>query len=229
VKAFRALGLEFHERLLEAALKPLRQPGLDELYHAIASSSLSARDVVHAVYPELRPTPRPMEPAGLVGPRLRATPKGGVVPAMPVTGLPNGMTLHFAGCCHPIPGDRIVGIVTTGKGVTIHVQDCHMLENFSASPERFLDVDWEREAVESAHRTVRLTVEAVDRPELLSGLANAIAKQKGALTGLKVQRRDLDECDLTLEVEVRDVRHLAEVMGTLRACQGVIKVDRSRG
>ncbi len=229
VKAFRANGLDFQERLLDPAIKALRQTGLDELFHAVASASISARDVVHAVYPELRPTPRPMEPAGLVAPRPRAAPAGRSVPAMPVTGLLNGMSLHFAGCCHPIPGDGIVGIVTTGKGVTIHVQDCHMLENFSATPERFIDVAWDAEAVEQAHRTVRLTVEAVDRDGLLSGLATAIAKQKGSLTGLKVHKRDLDECDLSLEVEVRDVRHLAEVMGCLRACQGVIKVDRSRG
>jgi GTP pyrophosphokinase len=229
VKAFRANGLDFQEKLLEAALKALRQPGLDELYHAVASASISAKDVVHAVYPELRPTPRPMEPAGLVAARPRNAPKRNTVSAMPVTGILNGMSLHFAGCCHPIPGDRIVGIVTTGKGVTIHVQDCHMLENFSATPERFLDVEWDQESVEQSTRSVRLTVEAVDRPELLSGLANAIAKQKGTLTGLKVHKRDLDECDLSLELEVRDVRHLAEVMGTLRACQGVIRVDRSRG
>ncbi|MBY0339493.1 MAG: bifunctional (p)ppGpp synthetase/guanosine-3',5'-bis(diphosphate) 3'-pyrophosphohydrolase [Acetobacteraceae bacterium] len=228
VKAFRANGLEFQEKMLEPALKPLRQLGLDELYHAVASGGVSPRDVVHAVYPELRPTPRSVEPVSLVAPRGKAVQqKRSGVPSMPVTGLLNGMSLHFAGCCHPIPGDRIVGIVTTGKGVTIHTSGCHMLENFSATPERFLDVDWDLDAVDQSHRTVRLAVEAVDRPDLLSGLANAITKQKGALTGLKVQKRDLDECDLTLEVEVRDTRHLAEVMGTLRACGGVMKVDRS--
>jgi GTP pyrophosphokinase len=227
VKAFRANGLEFQEKMLEPALKPLRQIGLDELYHAVASGGVSPKDVVHAVYPELRPTPRSVEPTGLVAPRGKPTQKRPGVPAMPVTGLLNGMSLHFAGCCHPIPGDRIVGIVTTGKGVTIHTDGCHMLENFSATPERFLDVDWDLDAVEQSHRTVRLSVEAVDRPDLLSGLANAITKQRGALTGLKVQKRDADECDLTLEVEVRDTRHLAEIMGTLRACGGVMRVDRT--
>ena len=50
------------------------------------------------------------------------------------------MALHFAGCCHPLPGDRIVGIVTTGKGVTIHTIDCETLESFAETPERWLDV-----------------------------------------------------------------------------------------
>ena len=62
---------------------------------------------------------------------------------MPITGLVAGMAVHYAGCCHPLPGDRIVGIVTTGKGVTIHTKDCQTLESFAATPERFIDVDWD--------------------------------------------------------------------------------------
>ncbi len=54
------------------------------------------------------------------------------------------MAVHFAGCCHPLPGDRIVGIVTTGKGVTIHTIDCETLEGFADTPERWIDVSWER-------------------------------------------------------------------------------------
>ncbi len=82
------------------------------------------------------------------GPMLgRAERPGGrattIQASMPVTGLVSGMPYHFAGCCHPLPGERILGIVTTGKGVTIHAADCRSLENFAAAPERFLDIDWD--------------------------------------------------------------------------------------
>ena len=63
--------------------------------------------------------------------------------ARAITGLVAGMSVHYAGCCHPLPGDPIVGIVTTGKGVTIHINDCPTLESFAATPERFIDVDWD--------------------------------------------------------------------------------------
>ncbi|MBX9594938.1 MAG: bifunctional (p)ppGpp synthetase/guanosine-3',5'-bis(diphosphate) 3'-pyrophosphohydrolase [Roseomonas sp.] len=232
VKAFRQNGLEFQEKLLEPAVKLLRQSGVEEMFHAVAAGSISARDVVNAAFPELRAPARGMEPMGLVGPRGRIGRNGqkqAPVPAVPITGVVAGMQLHFAQCCHPIPGDRIVGIVTTGKGVTIHTHDCHMLENFAATPERFLDVDWEQGALGPAAHVVRLTVAAVNGPQLLSGVANAISKQKGVLTNLRLARREDDECDLALDVEVRDTRHLAEVMGTLRACEGVVRVDRARG
>ncbi|WP_328805765.1 RelA/SpoT family protein [Sabulicella rubraurantiaca] len=228
VKAFRQQGLDFQEKLLEPAAKALRQSGVEELFHAVASGSLSARDVVHAAFPELRGPPRPLEPTALMANRSRA---GGTraVPSQPITGLVAGMQLHFAHCCHPIPGDRIVGIVTTGKGVTVHTHDCHMLENFAATPERFLDVEWDEAALGPASHTVRLALSAVNGPGLLSGVANAIAKQKGTLTNLRLGKRDDDECELQIDVEVRDTRHLAELMGTLRASEGVIRVDRAKG
>lgn len=228
VKAFRANGLDFQEKLLEPAAKALRQSGVEELFHAVASGSLSARDVVHAAFPELRGPQRAIEPAALIANRGRKDGQRGV-PHQPITGVVAGMQLHFAHCCHPIPGDRIIGIVTTGKGVTVHTAECHMLENFSATPERFLDVDWEEAALGGAGHTVRLAVQAVNGPQLLSGVANAISKQKGVLTNLRLGKREDDECELQLDVEVRDTRHLAELMGTLRASDGVIRVDRSRG
>ncbi len=228
VKAFRANGLDFQEKLLEPVAKALKQSGVEELFHAVASGGLTARDVVHAAFPELRGPQRAIEPTALIAARARKDGQRGV-PHQPITGVVAGMQLHFAHCCHPIPGDRIVGIVTTGKGVTVHTSDCHMLENFSATPERFLDVDWDDESLGAAAHTVRLAVQAVNGPQLLSGVANAISKQKGVLTNLRLGKREDDECELHLDVEVRDTRHLAELMGTLRASEGVIRVDRSRG
>ena len=55
------------------------------------------------------------------------------------------MAIHYAHCCSPLPGDRIVGIVTSGKGITVHSIDCFSLEKFHDTPERWLDISWERE------------------------------------------------------------------------------------
>ena len=68
------------------------------------------------------------------------------------------MAMHFAGCCHPLPGDRIVGIVTTGKGVTIHTIDCETLESFADAPERWLDVAWDIDPTTTPGHVGRLHV-----------------------------------------------------------------------
>ncbi|WP_369796792.1 bifunctional (p)ppGpp synthetase/guanosine-3',5'-bis(diphosphate) 3'-pyrophosphohydrolase [Belnapia sp. F-4-1] len=241
-KAFRQEGLDFSEKLLEGALKALKQPGLPELYLLVGSGSLSAREVVQAAVPELRTPPRIADPLPLARPRgrLGAGPMLGradrpgagrgaaMAPAgMPVTGLVSGMPYHFAGCCHPLPGERILGIVTTGKGVTIHAADCPSLQNFAAAPERFLDIDWEEGAV--GHHVGRIIVETRNKPSALAALTETVAQQDGALAGLRVNHRDPESCEIALDVEVRDLRHLERIMGALRAPADNLRVERARG
>ena len=83
---------------------------------------------------------------------------------MPIRGLIPGMAVHFAGCCHPLPGDRIVGIVTTGKGVTIHTIDCETLESFADTPERWLDVAWDDDATASTPMSAASTSPSATSP-----------------------------------------------------------------
>jgi GTP pyrophosphokinase len=88
------------------------------------------------------------------------------------------MAVHFARCCHPLPGDRIVGIITTGKGVTIHTIDCATLESFSESPERWIDVGWDTvggSEGETAY-TGRLKITVANQPGSLSSLSTVIAR-----------------------------------------------------
>ena len=239
-KAFRQEGLDFSEKLLEVALKAFKQPGLNELYLLVGSGSLSAREVVQAAVPELRTATRIADPLPLARPRGRlgagpmlgrvdrpGAPRGSLPAGMPVTGLVSGMPYSFAGCCHPLPGERILGIVTTGKGVTIHAADCRSLENFSAAPERFLDIDWDEEAV--GHHVGRIIVETRNRSSALAALTETVAQQDGILAGLKVNHRDPESCEIALDVEVRDLRHLERIMGALRAPADNLRVERARG
>jgi GTP pyrophosphokinase len=144
------------------------------------------------------------------------------------------MAIRYAGCCHPVPGDPIVGIVTTGKGVTIHARDCPTLETFATTPERFIDVDWEPGArTETPARgegfTGRLSVIADNAPNSIASVTNAIAKQDAAVASLRVVNRQADFFEMLVDVEVRDLQQLAAVMASLRAASHVHEVDRARG
>ncbi len=246
-KAFRQDGLDFSEKMLEPALKALKQASLEELFVAVGSGVLGPREVLFAAVPELRAPARAVEPMMLSRPRGRlgggplVTARGdgrvegrgegrgesaAAAGPMAITGLPPGTPLHYAGCCNPVPGDAILGIINTGRAITIHRRDCHTLEGFSSTPERFFEVGWE--AQQSGAHTAKLSLCAANEPGVLSGITNAIAKQDGAIASLRITRRQ-DECDVALEAEVRDLRHLANIMAGLRACPGVIRVDRARG
>ena len=230
-KAFRQAGVDGSEKTLEPVLKTLKVAGLDDLYIAVGNGNVMPRDVVNAAYPELRQAARVPR---MVPPLL---PRGGRLPTrldndMPVTGLVPGMAYSFGGCCHPVPGDEIVGIVTTGKGVTIHGRDCQTLQAFAATPERFIDVDWNYEAVgrgKSIGHTARVSVIAGNEPATLANMTNAIAKQDGSVANLKIVSRQWDFMETLVDIDVRDTAHLSKVIAGLRGVSGVQGVERTKG
>ncbi len=226
-RAFRQEGVDGSEKVLDAALKGLKMATRDDLYVAVGNGNIGPKDVVHAAYPELRNTR-----ATRMSPNLTArTHRMSARDDMPITGLITGMTVHYAGCCHPLPGDRIVGIVATGKGVTIHTKDCQTLESFAATPERFIDVDWDTDAIggKAATHTGRISAIAVNAPSALATMTNAIAKQDGAITNLKIINRQQDFFEVLVDVEVRDTRHLGNVIAGLRGASGITQVERAKG
>ena len=155
--------------------------------------------------------------------RRKAKP-GGKNP-MPIKGLVPGMAIHFAKCCHPIPGDRIVGIVTTGKGITIHVMDCETLENYADSPERWIDVAWHT-ATEDYPHISRLRLHISHEPAALATLTNVIAKELGNINNLKITHRSSDFFEILVDVEVRDTRHLTNIIANLRSKEVIQSVER---
>jgi GTP pyrophosphokinase len=236
-KAFRQEGVDGSEKILEPAAKLLKQATLDDLYVAVATGILGPKEVVYAAYPELREARAPRMVPGFMSNALsghltarsprNAAPKPET--GMPLTGLVSGMDVHYAGCCHPLPGDKIVGIVATGKGVTVHAKDCATLENFAATPERFIDVDWDSQHIKpGTNFTGRISVIASNSASALATLANAIAKQDGAIANLKIVHRQQDFFEALVDVEVRDVRHLNQVIGGLRGAAGIAQVERAK-
>jgi GTP diphosphokinase / guanosine-3',5'-bis(diphosphate) 3'-diphosphatase len=227
-KAFRQAGVDGSEKALEPALKTLKLGSAEELYIGVGSGNLGAREVVHAAYPELRPTPRAPRVIPTLPPRPAAKPSR-FDARMPITGLVPGMAYHFAGCCHPVPGDDIVGIVATGKGVTIHARDCQTLEGFAATPERYIDVGWNLEAGPGVAHTGRISVIAENEPSALADLTNALAKHEGAISNLKIVNRQQDFLEVLVDVEVRDLMHLAKVIAGLRGVPRIKSVERAKG
>ncbi len=139
------------------------------------------------------------------------------------------MAMHFASCCHPLPGDRIVGIVTTGKGVTIHTIDCDKLEDFANEPGRWIDVSWDAGQADAALHVGRVTVTVMNVPGSLGDLSTIIAKNDGNISNLKITNRSTDFFDMTIDIEVKDLKHLTDIIAALRAMPSINSVERARG
>ena len=148
---------------------------------------------------------------------------------MPIRGLIPGMAMHFARCCHPLPGDRIVGIVTTGKGVTIHTIDCETLESFADTPERWLDVSWGDGPDTPESHVGRLKVTFQNLPGSLATFSTVIAKSGGNILNLQITGRTADFWDLLVDIYVTDNRHINNIIAALRATPIIIAVERAKG
>ncbi|HAU28903.1 MAG TPA: bifunctional (p)ppGpp synthetase/guanosine-3',5'-bis(diphosphate) 3'-pyrophosphohydrolase [Rhodospirillaceae bacterium] len=231
-KVFRQEGYDFTEKAAENVLSSFRSDTVDDLYAGIGSGVVSAREVFNTIFPAHKRQDQP-PPSLFKHPldRLRGKKEKKKDKPLPIKGLIPGMAMHFARCCHPLPGDRIVGIVTTGKGVTIHTIDCATLEVFSDMPERWLDVSWDDEAETTGveNRTGRISVSILNEPGSLGGISTIIGKNGGNITNLRIVNRTTEFWDLLLDVEVKDVKHLAGVIAALRAMRCVQSAQRTRG
>jgi GTP pyrophosphokinase len=222
-KAFRQEGQEFSERPLEAVLKNFNCASVEDLHVAVGQGLITGRAIANAAFPH------PPEAKGKVVSLARARRKAKrPETAVPIRGLIPGMALHFAGCCHPLPGDRIVGIVTTGKGVTIHTIDCDTLESFAETPERWLDVAWGGGDADAVH-VGRVNVTIANEPGNLGSLTTVIGKQGGNISNLKITNRSLDFFEIMIDIEVGDVKHLTTIIAALRANPVINSVERARG
>lgn len=225
-RAFKESGNDLTDKALSGILKTFSQPTVEDLCAQVGAGHITGRAVVEAVYPRLKITEDQDKVVPISNPKTRKDEqKGGV----PITGLIPGMAMHFAGCCHPLPGDRIVGIVTTGKGVTIHTIDCEKLTQYQEEPERWLDVAWDSDNDSQQSHVARINVTVVNEPGTLGDLSTVIAKNGGNISNLKIVDRQTDFFVMMIDIEVKDVKHLSDVIAALRASTKVNTVDRARG
>jgi GTP pyrophosphokinase len=225
-KEFQHEGYEYADKSLDGVLKKFKSEDADDLLAQVGEGMLGAREVVNAIFPGTRAKAL-LEKVVPIGRQRAKAAKGSN--AIPIRGLIPGMAMHFAGCCHPLPGDRIVGIVTTGKGVTIHTIDCETLESFAETPERWLDVAWDQGPNATESHVGRLSVVITNQPGSLGSLTTVIGKNLGNISNLKITNRSIDFFEVLVDVEVKDVRHLTNIIAALRATPAISSVDRARG
>ena len=138
------------------------------------------------------------------------------------------MAVHLATCCHPLKGDRIVGIQTEGKGVTVHTIDCVSLEIFANTPEKWLDISWDLDKNEDSSNVGRLRLTLTNEPGALHIVTGIIASNFGNIHNISVSNRAHDFFDFRVDVEVEDVKHLTEIIAALRTEPMVHGVGRLR-
>jgi GTP pyrophosphokinase len=203
-----------HDRLLEAA-KHHGQESLDDFYAAIGYGAISAQSVVMRL--------------GVVDDAQLALPATAPAQAraggVRVKGV-GDLLVRFGKCCHPIPGDPIVGFITRGKGVTVHLNRCPTIVN-EREVARLIDVEWE--AAPAQTYPIAIRVEAYDRTGLLNDIAGAVAESKVNIVAANVSVTLDHTAVVVATLQVASVSQLARVMGRIEQVKDVIAVQRDLG
>ena len=212
-QAFERRGKEITDKALESAARKLGKSGVDDLLEAIGAGEVAGRRVVSIVYPAQ--DGEPPEPLSEPG-------------APVVRGVRRGVAVRFGACCRPVPGDRIVGILDEA-GVEVHAIDCPVLETHEHQLDRWLDLRWDEDAGQFATHLARIALTLSNEPGALARICALIAEQRANIANLVTAERTPDFFRMLLDVEVRDVKHLAGILSALEAQPIVSAAARSRG
>jgi GTP diphosphokinase / guanosine-3',5'-bis(diphosphate) 3'-diphosphatase len=130
-----------------------------------------------------------------------------------ITGAERGV-LSFANCCHPLPGDDIIGYLSSGKGIVVHREECPNVIELRKSPERCVAIEWDRD-VQGDYRA-QLRIEVINRPGVLATVAAAIAAADSNIENVEYVERDAAAATLLFAMEVKNRKHLADVIRRVR-------------
>ena len=213
--SFEKEELEYSEQAINKIINLFNCNSIDNLFELVGSGSLTASSVLKKIYPELKFNKIKSNVKSSQGVKLK--------------GLTLGMSYNLAGCCSPIQGDKIVGIVTAGLGVSIHTIDCETLNSYSDSPERWLDVSWDIDNESQQLLVSRISVTLINKPGSLGKVTSVIAKNNGNISNIRFYTRKVDFYELIIDIEVRNNIHLTNIIAALRLLSEVSSVERVKG
>ncbi|KPH82446.1 RelA/SpoT family protein [Bosea vaviloviae] len=250
-RAFSRAERPFTDEKLKAALKRLARTAVDDVLAAVGRGEMYSGDVVKAVYPDLEPEKR-----GAPDPRSAGATTGNgkgwfelrkgdnlkfklpgeaqltEIPgddAIPIRGLGGDLPVSFAPNGGAVPGDRIVGILTPGEGVTIYPIQSSALAAFDNEPERWLDVRWDLDDKAPQRFPARISLHSINEPGSLAQITTTIAEHDGNIDAVAMNRPNQDFTNVTIDLTVWDLKHLSAIISELREKRVISRVERVVG
>jgi GTP diphosphokinase / guanosine-3',5'-bis(diphosphate) 3'-diphosphatase len=196
------------QKALAAAMERLDMADENALMHAVGAGKINDRVLMEALVPGFANANQQGE-----WPNQES--------AISIRGLTPGVGYHLGDCCHPVPGDRIVGLRLPDQPVEVHTIECERLA--SGDDIDWVDLSW-GEGSDGAAARLRVIVH--HRPGTLGEIAGIFGYQKANIINLRLNARDQDFHTFEIDLEVHDLAHLMRIISALRACEAVVQADR---
>jgi GTP diphosphokinase / guanosine-3',5'-bis(diphosphate) 3'-diphosphatase len=229
----------YSDEQLEGALPRLARASIEDVMSAVGRGEMKAADVVRAMYPDYKDErvtgAAPQADSGWFGlnrakaVKFKVPETGENRAAIPIRGINTDLPVRFAPNGGAVPGDRIVGIMTAGEGITIYPIQSPALKEFEDQPERWLDVRWDVDEKMPQRFPARLAVQSVNEPGSLAQIAQVIAEHDGNIDNIRMSRQSPDFTEVTIDLEVYDLKHLTSIISQLRAKKVIAAAERVNG
>lgn len=247
-RTFERAGKPFSREGLKPVLHRLAQKDVEDAIAAVGRGEVSSLDVLRAVYPDYQDERVTVKMTGddgwfnmrsasgmvfkIPGKSRSVLEDDGAAEVMegpdplPIRGLSDNVEVHF-GAAGAVPGDRIVGIMEKGKGITIYPIQSPALQRFDDEPERWIDVRWDLDEANKSRFMARVMINALNEPGTLASVAKSIATLDVNIRGLNMVRIGTDFSELSLDIEVWDLRQLNQLLSQLKDLDCVSTVKRA--
>jgi guanosine-3',5'-bis(diphosphate) 3'-pyrophosphohydrolase len=208
----------FKSAELPIVANELSQNSVEDLLASVGYGKVSA----HLVANKLAPEKPHIEPIPKKTPQKVSRAASG---GMKISGMDN-MMIHLSKCCNPVPGDKIVGFITRGRGVSVHTADCTNIGDLTFDRDRIVDVSWGD--LQTAAHSVKISVRTEDKPGLLASVSSSISAAEANITHAEAITAAEQQATLNFTIEIKDVEHLNRIIKNIESISGVIDVKRVR-
>ena len=238
-RAFQRSGHAFAVDKLKAALPRLARTTIADVMAAVGRGEMYSGDVVKAVYPDFKEeqvkgaspdgTPGWFELRNADNLKFKVPGQEGVTQALPIRGLSGELPVQFAPNGGAVPGDRIIGILTPGEGITIYPIQSPALTAFDDEPWRWLDVRWDIDQAAANRFPAQLQLQVINEPGTLAEIARVIGESDANIDSIAMISKSADFRDMLIDVEVWDLKQLNAIISELRGKPQISKVERVNG
>jgi len=238
-RAFARAGKPCSDAKLKAALPRLARSSVDDVLSAVGRGEMVSSDVVKAVYPDFREEQNAGPGADGKGGwfelkqgenlKFKVPDRRDPEASIPIRGLQGDLPVSFAPNGGAVPGDRIVGILNPGEGITIYPIQSAGLSVFDDQPERWLDVRWDIDEARKSRFPAQITVSVINEPGALADIAKVIGDSDGNIDNIVMTSKSNDFREMMIDLEVWDLKHLSAVIAELKAKPIVSSVTRVNG
>ncbi|MEM8792803.1 MAG: bifunctional (p)ppGpp synthetase/guanosine-3',5'-bis(diphosphate) 3'-pyrophosphohydrolase [Pseudomonadota bacterium] len=209
-QSFARIGRDAGEKTLATAAERLGIANTDEMLVMLAEGRITSRQITDAVYPSQKE---------------RSALPDATVPGIKVRGVKRGEAIRTCTSCWPVPGDRIIGLTRRGQ-IVIHAISCPLLAEFEDDLERWHDLTWDPEANALPTNVAKITLTLANEPGALGAVCSLVGEAQANIDNIVITNRKPDFFAMGIELEVRDVKHLSDIIASLKAQDFVNLVER---